>query len=145
MKGFKNLVDFELRFGPLTCIAGPNGVGKSNIFDAIRFLALLADHPFVQAAKGVRGGGNITELFTASSDGRMRLECDLLIPSSGQDEFGQRAQASHTFLTYVVELRLDSESSLDVPRIPARERVPGLHHQEQESAAPGLPSRTHLA
>ena len=34
--GFKNLVDFSLDFGPYTCIAGPNGVGKSNIFDAIQ-------------------------------------------------------------------------------------------------------------
>ena len=35
--GFKNLVEFALDFGPYTCIAGANGVGKSNIFDAIRF------------------------------------------------------------------------------------------------------------
>ena len=39
--GFKNLVDFALDFGPYTCIAGANGVGKSNIFDAIRFVSLL--------------------------------------------------------------------------------------------------------
>ena len=42
--GFKNLVDFALDFGPYTCIAGANGVGKSNIFDAIRFLSLLTEH-----------------------------------------------------------------------------------------------------
>ena len=41
--GFKNLVDFKMDFGPYTCIAGPNGVGKSNIFDAIQFLALLTE------------------------------------------------------------------------------------------------------
>ncbi len=43
INGFKNLLDFEVDFGPLTCIAGANGVGKSNIFDAVRFLSLLAD------------------------------------------------------------------------------------------------------
>ena len=47
VSGFKNLVDTEVRFGPLTCIAGFNGVGKSNLFDAVRFLSLLADHSFV--------------------------------------------------------------------------------------------------
>jgi len=42
--GFKNLIGFAVDFGPYTCIAGQNGTGKSNIFDAIHFLSLLADH-----------------------------------------------------------------------------------------------------
>ena len=33
VSGFKNLVDTDVRFGPFTCIAGANGVGKSNLFD----------------------------------------------------------------------------------------------------------------
>ena len=37
VSGFKNLVDVDIRFGPFTCIAGANGVGKSNLFDAINF------------------------------------------------------------------------------------------------------------
>jgi len=40
VSGFKNLVDVDVRFGPFTtCVAGANGVGKSNLFDAIRFLS----------------------------------------------------------------------------------------------------------
>ena len=35
VKGFKNLVDVEAHFGPFTCIAGANAVGKSNLFDAV--------------------------------------------------------------------------------------------------------------
>ena len=50
VNGFKNLVDFSLDFGPFTCIAGPNSAGKSNIFDAIQFLAFLADHTLTEAA-----------------------------------------------------------------------------------------------
>ena len=38
VKNFKNLEDVEIRFGPLTCFVGTNGVGKSNILDAIQFL-----------------------------------------------------------------------------------------------------------
>jgi AAA15 family ATPase/GTPase len=43
--GFKNLLGFSAEFGPFTCIAGPNAVGKSNLFDAIEFLSLLAELP----------------------------------------------------------------------------------------------------
>lgn len=104
--GFKNLVDTELRFGPFTCIAGYNGVGKSNIFDAIRFLSLLADHTFPDAASRVRGGADPARLFTAGGDGRMIFDCDVLIPASGRDDFHQPSEATHTFLKYVLELAL---------------------------------------
>jgi recombinational DNA repair ATPase RecF len=58
--GFKNLVDIDVRFGPFTCIAGANGVGKSNLFDAIKFLSALADHQLLDAAMSVRDEGNRT-------------------------------------------------------------------------------------
>lgn len=56
VEGFKNLDRIDVRLGPFTCVAGPNGVGKSNLFDAISFLAALADKPLVEAASTVRGG-----------------------------------------------------------------------------------------
>lgn len=57
VSGFKNLVDVDIRFGPFTCIAGPNGVGKSNLFDAIRFLSALAGGSLMDAALSVRDEG----------------------------------------------------------------------------------------
>ncbi|MFA7061193.1 MAG: AAA family ATPase [Pedobacter sp.] len=54
VSGFKNLVDVDVRFGSFTCIAGANGVGKSNLFDAIILLSALADKPLLDAAKSVR-------------------------------------------------------------------------------------------
>jgi AAA15 family ATPase/GTPase len=50
VNGFKNLMDVDVRFGPFTCVAGVNGVGKSNLFDAIRFLSLLASKTLIEAA-----------------------------------------------------------------------------------------------
>jgi len=38
--GFKNLVDTEIYFGPFTCIAGANGVGKSTCSTPFIFLAI---------------------------------------------------------------------------------------------------------
>ncbi|MCU0571237.1 MAG: AAA family ATPase [Oculatellaceae cyanobacterium Prado106] len=67
ISGFKNLVDVDVRFGAFTCIAGANGVGKSNLFDAIRFLSSLADLPLIEAALSVRDEagktGDIRSLF----------------------------------------------------------------------------------
>ncbi len=116
VSGFKNLVDTEVQFGPFTCIAGFNGVGKSNIFDAIRFLSALADHPFVKAAEITRGGTELVNLFTAGGDGRMIFECDMVIQRTGFDDFHQAAAASQTFLTYKLDLRLNKEDN-DSPHV----------------------------
>ncbi|MEE8524479.1 MAG: AAA family ATPase, partial [Thermoanaerobaculia bacterium] len=110
VKGFKNLVDIDIRFGPLTCFAGPNGVGKSNFFDAILFLSELADRPFVEAARNIRGGENLEGLFSAHSDHRMYLAAEMLIPREGEDEFQQRAEASATFVRYELELSLQPDA-----------------------------------
>src|SRR6266849_1284421 len=99
--GFKNLVNIDVRFGPFTCIAGANGVGKSNLFDAIRFLSALADHTLVEAALTVRDeAGRTTDvknLFHQVGDYRdeiMSFEAEMIVPEEGLDDLGQRAQAS---------------------------------------------------
>ncbi|HEX7672164.1 MAG TPA: AAA family ATPase, partial [Polyangiaceae bacterium] len=53
--GFKNLREVGVYLGPFTCISGPNGVGKSNLFDAIAFLSALAQMSLMDAALSVRG------------------------------------------------------------------------------------------
>lgn len=109
VRGFKNLVDVDVRFGPFTCIAGPNGVGKSNIFDAILFLSELADKPFVEAARNIRGGESLGGLFSVHGDKRMYLAAEMLIPQTGEDEFQQRTEASATFVRYELELTLQPD------------------------------------
>lgn len=111
--GFKNLHHLDVRFGPFTCIAGLNGVGKSNVFDAIAFLAALAEKPLIEAAMGVRGAearrGDVRALFRRSGGStvdRMRFGVEFLIPETGEDDLGQPARASMTFLRYDLEIRL---------------------------------------
>ena len=110
-KHFKNLIDFSVDFGAFTCLAGPNAVGKSNVFDAIYFLSLLADHTLMDAALTVRGGDKETtdlqDLFW--TDGRDRapafsLAAEMIVDEQVTDEFGRPARATSTFLRYEIEI-----------------------------------------
>jgi predicted ATPase len=109
--GFKNLVNVDVRFGPFTCIAGANGVGKSNLFDAINFLSALADHQLLDAAMSVRDAGSRTgdvrSLFHRIGDRydeKMDFEAEMIVPDKGYDDLGQLANASTTFLRYELSL-----------------------------------------
>ncbi|HSK76662.1 MAG TPA: AAA family ATPase [Thermoanaerobaculia bacterium] len=113
--GFKNLVDADVSFGPFTCIAGVNGVGKSNLFDAIAFLGSLADKPFFEAASGVRAEGGRTDIRSlfhragTTMASEMSFEAEMLIPESGTDELNQDAKAEATFLRYRLVLGWDTD------------------------------------
>lgn len=109
--GFKNLVDVDVRFGPFTCIAGVNGVGKSNLFDAIMFLSALADKPLLDAAKSVRDEHDkmtdIRSLFHRVGDEidrAMTFEAEMIVPHHGIDDLGQEAKASITSLRYGITI-----------------------------------------
>ncbi len=112
VKGFKNLVDVDVHFGPFTCIAGANGVGKSNLFDAIRFMSALADDTFLDAARSVRDEagktGDVRAIFNrvGGIQGRqLEFEAEMIVPETGADDLGQVAAAQTTFLQYKLVLR----------------------------------------
>ncbi|MBN2798477.1 MAG: AAA family ATPase [Deltaproteobacteria bacterium] len=115
--GFKNLENVDVRFGPFTCVAGPNGVGKSNLFDAIAFLSALADRPLAEAAATVRGAegrvGSIRDLFHVAG-GRQATEMsflvEMIVPLEGSDDLGSEAKASWSFLRYELSLREREEA-----------------------------------
>ena len=54
VKNFKSIREAHVRFGPFTCFIGHNGVGKSNLFDAIHFLGALTERDIADAATEVR-------------------------------------------------------------------------------------------
>lgn len=110
--GFKNLVDVKIDFGAFTCIAGENGTGKSNVFDAIHFLSLLAERSLLDAAQEVRGihgerTGDPRDLFWngyASVNHRVKFSAEMIVPSDVEDDFGRPAKATITFLRYELSL-----------------------------------------
>jgi predicted ATPase len=100
-----------MRFGAFTCVAGANAVGKSNLFDAIRFLSTLADKPLMDAALSVRDEGgrasDVRSIFHrvgGEYDNEMSFEAEMIVPNEGVDDLGQRAIASTTFLRYTIIL-----------------------------------------
>jgi len=117
ISGFKNLMDVDIRFSPFTCIAGANGVGKSNLFDAIQFLSALSDRSLIEAAHMVRAY-DVRNIFHHVGDEyntEMSFEVEMLILSKGIDDLGQEAKASSTFLRYTLILAYRSEQSFSKP------------------------------
>ena len=132
--GFKNLLDVDLRLGPFTCIAGANAVGKSNLFDAITFLSLLADKPLHEAALRVRSEGqrssDLRDIFFHHAAGfldTMDFEVEMIIPNHGFDDLRQPVEASITSLRYHLTLKYREKDGLielvreDLMPIPLRE------------------------
>ncbi len=122
VKGFKNLLDVAVRFGPFTCIAGANGVGKSNLFDAIHFLSLLADSKLIDAAKSIRDdqgrSTDVRSLFLRAGDRyvtpEMSFEVEMVVPKEDIDDLGQKASATVTFLRYSLTLSYKPNESQDL-------------------------------
>ncbi|MEV0154559.1 AAA family ATPase [Micromonospora sp. NPDC050686] len=112
VQGFKNLLDVDVEFGPFTCIAGANGIGKSNLFDVIEFLSYLATDSLQQASQRVRGtagrvGSDPRDLFRdgyRSAHHRMTLAAEMIVPRQVQDDLGERTRPSATWLRYEVVL-----------------------------------------
>lgn len=152
VKGFKSLIDVEVAFGPLTCIAGLNAAGKSNLLDVIMFLRDLTEFSIVEAASRVRDRaglrrGDVTSIFSRTKSGiarRLEIEAEFLVPRSVADDFGQDAQASATHLKYRVEIELDQaevspsldklhlahESLTYIPKRESRRRLAFPHSTE---------------
>jgi predicted ATPase len=120
VSGFKNLVDLDLHFGPFTCVAGVDGAGKSNLFDAVRLLSDLAGHSLVDAAQSVRAAGrraaDVDSLFCragAEAVSAMSFAAEMIVPGEAIDDLGQTAVPSITFVDYrlVLARRRDAASS----------------------------------
>lgn len=123
VEGFKSLLDVDIHFGPFTCIAGMNAVGKSNLFDAIRFLHLLTRHPIMEAVKLLREtkgrSPDPRSLFTAFEEFRaseMRFTAEMIVARDVEDELGVSTTAQISTLRYSLAFKLadEDESRLEL-------------------------------
>jgi predicted ATPase len=105
--GFKTFEGFGLDLQPLTAIVGPNASGKSNLFDALRFLSLLAQHDIRTAMQGLRGEPE--ELFRQTQAGTslcISFAVEVLLSRKGFDAFGTSYETPAQRLRYELKLAL---------------------------------------
>lgn len=112
--GFKTFEGFVLDLEPLTAIVGPNASGKSNLFDALRFLSLLAQFDIRTAMQGLRGEPE--ELFRRTIDASsdcISFAVELLLNRRGVDAFGKSYEIPAQRLRYELRLALSQNSEGD--------------------------------
>jgi len=115
VRGFKNLLDVDVRFGPFTCFVGENGVGKSNLFDVINFLRLLMDVPVPEAIMHMRETegriADVTSMFTSFDDywaEELRITADMILERHVEDDFGTQAEACISSARYEIAFERDA-------------------------------------
>lgn len=100
LKNFKTFRNATASFGPVSIVLGANGSGKSNLFDAFRFLKAIGDGRPVRdaieghlvpgssgfATAGIRGGGVATTHFLERSD-EFELEVTMNVPQGTLNYF----------------------------------------------------------
>lgn len=107
ISGFKTFDSFSLDFAPFSAIVGPNASGKSNLFDAIRFLSLLSQYDIRTAMQQLRGEPE--ELFRQTPRNNSQtilLAAEVLLNKEGRDAFGSSYSVSSRRLRYEVGITL---------------------------------------
>lgn len=147
LENFKSFKQARVDFGPLTLIIGANGSGKSNLFDALRFLRSIgagnsirdaieghvAAVPSVPAVPGIRGGSPaITHLasekreFTLEVVARLkseRIEYLLSVDAGRYRVLRERLKSSQHGGPYVFDTHPETgplRHNVEAPSISAR-------------------------
>lgn len=131
--GFKTFRNFGLDVPPFLVVVGRNASGKSNLFDAIKFLAEISSGSLAEAVHNMRG--DIDELVHTPSVGpkptTMRFAVEVLLNPTTRDDFGEEREITHSRLRYEVSLetRLVDTQRQPSSRPPARRRRLYVKHE----------------
>ncbi len=114
--GFKSFHHFAIDLRPFQAFIGPNGVGKTNLFDAIVLLAHLAgdgtlDDAFHQSR------GELGELFTFYPDGtrakRITFAVEMLVGKTVNEPGGKTLTVATNRLRYELEMESRTENGVE--------------------------------
>jgi predicted ATPase len=130
--GFKTFENARLDVSPFLVLLGPNASGKSNLFDAIRFLSQLALTDLRTACRDLRGEPH--ELFRRSVGGepgnKMSFAVEVLLEPRVRDPWGQEVELVHTRLRYEVGIERHRDSRGIERLVVAREEARALIRSE---------------
>ena len=119
INGFKTFENFQVTFQPFVVIAGSNGSGKSNLFDAIRLLSSLAEKDLRTAFGEQRG--TFAELFTQYSQDqradKMQFAVELFIDPTVRDDYNREATLGHQRLRYEIHIARRKEERSNLERL----------------------------
>ncbi|MBI2982466.1 MAG: AAA family ATPase, partial [Deltaproteobacteria bacterium] len=118
LSGFKSFVDPTLISfdSPLVGIVGPNGCGKSNIVDAIRWV--MGE----MSAKSLRGRGMEDVIFSGSESRPPVGMAEVTLTFSTEDGLVPAQYAGFTEISITRRLFRDGESEYLINKVPARLR-----------------------
>lgn len=108
--GFKTFHRFSADLKPFVAVVGPNATGKSNLFDALKFLSRLAQVDVRQAMQELRGEPE--ELFRQTPSGNqtvMTFAIEVLLPVRGVDDFGASFETPAQRLRYEIAIEMREE------------------------------------
>jgi predicted ATPase len=132
--GFKTFENFKLDLQPFSAIVGPNASGKSNLFDALKFLSLLSLHNIRMAMQGLRGEPE--ELFRLTGSGpcsEMHFAIEAALDREGRDAFGLKYEVKSQRLRYELSLKMQhGENRQPRGTFVTRERCVAIKKRDDE-------------
>lgn len=123
--GFKTFENFSMEFAPFVIIAGTNGSGKSNLFDAFMLLSSVAEKDLKEAFAEQRGEAH--ELFTQYTSvfnaNLIKLAVELFVDKKVKDDWATEKELSHTRLRYEIHIERRSEEKTGIEKLYVRHEV----------------------
>lgn len=116
INGFKSFHNFGADLLPFQVFIGPNGVGKTNLFDAIGLLAALVGNNTLEEAFR-QSRGELNELFTYFLDGSraklMSFAVEMLIARTVVDGSGKTRPVASNRLRYELDIEIRAEGKVE--------------------------------
>ena len=134
--GFKTFDGLELDLRPFAAVVGPNASGKSNLFDAIKFVSRLTQTDVREAMQELRGRPE--ELFRRTAterSERMAFAVEVLLEPHGTDPFGKSFELRTQRIRYELEIaiRTGAEGRLEGVYVHREHCLPIPRRDERDS------------